>query len=230
MKISYKKIIILTIFIGIIITIRVMGWHEYLTFENLQKNKTVLKDFVSENYGVAVFGYIIAYTAAVGFSLPGATALTLFGGFLFGTILAAFYVNIGATVGACTIFLIARYILGDSLQKKYEDKLEKFNSELKKNGHSYLLTLRLIPLFPFFLINLGAGLTNIAFFTFAWTTAIGIIPGSLVFTYAGSQLETIDKPGDILSLNIFLAFVLLGVLALVPVIYKKIKAKKEPLN
>jgi len=122
--------------------------------------------------------------------------------------------------------MVSRYILGSSLQKKYASKLEKFNKDMEANGKYYLLTLRLIPVFPFFLINLMAGLTNIRLSTFFWTTAVGILPGSFVFTYAGSALNDIESPGDIISGKVLAALIFLGVMATLPVIIKKFGRKK----
>ena len=137
--------------------------------------------------------------------------------------LGALYVNVAATTGATLAFLFARYIAGQSLQAKYGDRLARFNEELESNGWSYLLTLRFIPIFPFFLINLFAGLTNIRLRTFVWTTSVGIFPGSLIYAYAGQQLGTISAVKDIFSTKVLLAFLLLATLAVFPVIYKKIR-------
>jgi uncharacterized membrane protein YdjX (TVP38/TMEM64 family) len=161
-----------------------------------------------------------------GFSLPGATIMTLAGGFLYTFFIGALYVNVGATAGATLAFLFARYIAGKSLQEKYGGRLEKFNSELDRNGWSYLLTLRFIPVFPFFLINIFAGLTKIPLRTFVWTTSVGIFPGSLIYAYAGQQLGDIGSVKDIFSGRVLLAFLLLAGLAIFPTLYKKIKKSK----
>jgi uncharacterized membrane protein YdjX (TVP38/TMEM64 family) len=202
----------------------------YLTFENLQENKSSFQHIVKTNYGLSIAGYIIIYILVTGFSLPGATILTLGSGFLFGVILGAIYVNIGATTGATMAFLFSRYIAGDWVQKKYGDKLINFNNELEKNGYRYLLTLRLIPVFPFFLINIFAGLTKISLRTFIWTTSMGILPGSLVYTYAGSQLNFIKSTKDIFTTRIVMVFLLLALFILLPVIISRIKEKRRYTN
>jgi len=227
MKPYQKKILIVIILLLVILAIRLTGVHKYLTFENLQKQKDVLQNYVDGNYLLAVIMFVLIYAVSVAFSIPGATILTLTGGLVFGTILGAIYVNVGATAGAIGVFIFARYLLGAKLQEKYAEKLAKFNKEIETNGYSYLLTLRFIPLFPFWMINLFAGLTKIPLRTYAWTTAFGILPGSLVYTYTGNQLNTINSVKDIFSWNILLAFILLGLLALFPTILNHIKKRKK---
>ena len=223
-----KKIILLLLVITIIILIRGMGWHRYLSFENLKKNTDTLQQFVGNDYVLSVIIFVVLYVMVTGFSIPGATILTLGAGFLFGAIFGTIYVNIGATTGAILAFIFSRYMMGGWVQNKYQDKLVKFNKELEANGYGYLLTLRFIPLFPFFLINILAGLTKIPLKTFIWTTSLGILPGSFVYAFAGSQLACcIDSPKDIISGRTLIAFLLLGTFALLPVIVKHIKKVKR---
>jgi uncharacterized membrane protein YdjX (TVP38/TMEM64 family) len=227
MKPYQKKILFVLIIIVVIVAIRITGVHRYLTFENLQTQKDILHSFVEGNFLLAVIIFILIYAVSVAFSIPGATILTLAGGLVFGTIPGAIFVNVGATAGAIGVFIFARYLLGAKLQEKYAEKLAKFNRELEINGYSYLLTLRFIPLFPFWMINLFAGLTKIPLRTYAWTTALGILPGSLVYTYTGNQLNTINSLKDIFSWNILMAFVLLGLLALFPTFLNHLKRRKN---
>lgn len=229
MKKSYKKYFLILILILVFVAIRVSGLHRYLTIENLQAQKGVLQNYVDANYLLAVVLFMLIYAVSVAFSIPGATILTLTGGLVFGTVWGAVYVNVGATTGAIAVFIFARYLLGEKLQEKYGERLEKFNKEIEINGFSYLLTLRFIPLFPFWMINLFAGLTKIPLKTYAWTTAVGILPGSLVYTFTGNQLNTVHELKDIFSLNILLAFLLLALFALVPTILNHIKRKKEKM-
>jgi uncharacterized membrane protein YdjX (TVP38/TMEM64 family) len=223
---KYKKqIILLAILVAVILFVRLSGASGYLTLENLKKNKELLQHFIEARYFFAVVTYIVVYILTVTFSIPGATVLTLAGGFLFGLLPAIIYANVGATIGATLGFLFARYILGNSIQEKYAPQLERFNRELDENGHLYLLTLRLIPAFPFFLINLLAGLTKVSLKTFFWTTMVGILPGSLVYSFAGSQLNTIESVEDIFSGSIIAAFLALALFALLPVILKKLRTR-----
>jgi pyruvate/2-oxoglutarate dehydrogenase complex dihydrolipoamide dehydrogenase (E3) component/uncharacterized membrane protein YdjX (TVP38/TMEM64 family) len=225
-KKNRKRIILLLLVVAFIIGLRLAGVGKNLTLENLQQNAANLQQFSNRNYVFSVLLYIGIYIAVTGFSLPGATVLTLAGGFLYTFIIGAIYVNIAATTGATLAFLFARYIAGQALQRKYGDKIAKFNDELERNGWSSLLVLRFIPIFPFFLINIFAGLTKIPLRTFVWTTSLGIFPGSLIYAYAGQQLGTIKTVKDIFSRTVLLAFLLLAALAVFPVIYNKLKNLK----
>jgi uncharacterized membrane protein YdjX (TVP38/TMEM64 family) len=171
--------------------------------------------------------FVLVYIVQTAFSLPGGAILTLAGGFLFGSLLGTIYVNIGATSGATLAFLAARYLLRDWVEHKFGDRLEPIQAGFAKNAFSYLMTLRLIPAFPFFLVNMVSGLTRVNLGTYVIATAVGIIPGSFVFAYAGRQLGTINSLGEIASPPVLLAFTLLGVLALLPTLYKKFFAKKN---
>jgi uncharacterized membrane protein YdjX (TVP38/TMEM64 family) len=197
----------------------------FLSLTVLKENRDNLLAFTDVNFAAAVVIFILVYVIVTGLSLPGAVILTLAGGFLFGAGLATLFVNIGATTGATLAFLAARYLLRDTVEQKFGKWLGPFQEGFATNAFSYLLTLRLIPLFPFFVVNLVSGLTRVSTGTYVTATAIGIIPGSFVYAYAGRQLGTIDSLKEIASPNVITAFVLLGLLALVPVVYKKFAAK-----
>lgn len=197
----------------------------FLSLAALKENRDGLLAFTEANFSAAVGIFILAYAIVTGLSLPGAVILTLAGGFLFGAVGATLCVNVGATTGATLAFLTARYLLRDTVEHKFGKWLGPFQEGFAKNGFSYLLTLRLIPLFPFFVVNLVSGLTRVNLGTYVAATAIGIIPGSFVYAYAGRQLGTINSLKEIASPNVIMAFVLLGFLALVPVVYKKFAAK-----
>jgi uncharacterized membrane protein YdjX (TVP38/TMEM64 family) len=223
---SWMKIGLFVIIVAAVIAVvQLTGIGSYLTWENLQENKETMLQYTQDNYILAVSVFIVLYIAVAALSLPGATLATLAGGFMFGPIFGTLYVNIAATTGATLVFLIARFLLGSELKKKYEDKLEKFDTEIRKNGFRYLMTLRLIPLFPFWAVNLFAGLTTIPIRTYIWTTAVGIIPGSFVYAYAGSRLSEVESLGDIMSPQMISALVLLGLLVLFPTVYEKLKKK-----
>jgi uncharacterized membrane protein YdjX (TVP38/TMEM64 family) len=197
----------------------------FLTLTALKENRDSLLAFTDANFGAAVAIFIGTYVLVAGLSLPGAVILTLAGGFVFGAGLATLFINVGATTGATLAFLAARYVLRDTVEHKFGARLGPIQEGFAKNAFSYLLTLRLIPLFPFFVVNLVSGLTRVSVGTYIAATALGIIPGSFVYAYAGRQLGTINSLKEIASPNVIGAFVLLGLLALVPIIYKKVTTK-----
>jgi len=196
---------------------------QYFTLQALKENKDALQAYTKSHYGLTALAFIGLYCLQTALSLPGATILTLAGGFLFGTWMGGFFVNIGATSGAVLAFMAARYLLREAIEKKFGKRLGSIQKGFESNGFNYLLTLRLIPLFPFFLVNLASGLTRIRLSSYALATAIGILPGSLVYSNAGAQLGQIESLSDIASPGVIGAFVLLGLLALVPVLYNKMK-------
>jgi len=224
-----KKIILVLVFISIIALIKIYDLDAYFTFDNLKAQKDVLNAYVNENYVLTLILFALLYLVAVAFMLPIATVLTLAGGVLFGAVAGALIVNVGATLGAVCAFMFSRYIVGKKIQGTYESQLEKFNTELESNKYQYLFSLRFLPIFPFFLVNFLCGVTKLDLKAFIITTSLGIIPGSFVYTYAGSQLANIDSLGDIFTKEMLFAFILLGTLSLLPVIVKKIKnyRKKE---
>lgn len=197
----------------------------FLSLEALKENRDSLLAFTDANFSAAVGIFILAYVMVAGLSLPGAVILTLAGGFVFGAGLATLFINVGATTGATLAFLSARYVLRDTVERKFGNWIGPFQEGFGKNAFSYLLTLRLIPLFPFFVVNLVSGLTRVSVGTYVVATAIGIIPGSFVYAYAGRQLGTINSLKEIASPSVIGAFALLGLLALVPVVYKRVRAQ-----
>jgi uncharacterized membrane protein YdjX (TVP38/TMEM64 family) len=198
---------------------------QYLSLEALKANRDHLLGFTETHYAASVLVYILLYCLQTTFSLPGAAIFTLAGGFLFGSLLGTLYVNVAATTGATLGFLAARYLLRDWVEKKFGDRLAAIQEGFAKNAFSYLMTLRLIPIFPFFLVNLVSGLTRIKVGTYVLATAIGIIPGSFVFANAGRQLGSINSLGEIASPRVLGAFALLGLLALVPALYRRLGRK-----
>lgn len=199
---------------------------QYLSLDALKSNRDSLLTFTATHYAAAVSLFVVVYVLQTAFSLPGAAIMTLAGGFLFGSLMGTVYVNIGATVGATLAFLAARYVLRDWVEQKFGHRLGAVQEGFAKNAFSYLITLRLIPLFPFFLVNMLSGLTRIRMVTYVVATSLGIIPGSFVYAYAGRQLGTLNSLQEIASPHVLLAFTLLGLLSLVPVLYKKIPIKK----
>lgn len=197
----------------------------FLSLDALKDNRDALLSFTETHAAVAAALFVLTYVAVTGLSLPGAVILTLAGGFLFGFVWGTLFVNLGATTGATLAFLASRYLLRDWVERKFGKWLGPVQQGFTNNAFSYLLTLRLIPLFPFFVVNLVSGLTRMNVGTYVVATALGIIPGSFVYAYAGRQLGTINSLKDIASPGVIGAFVLLGLLALVPSLYKKWSGK-----
>jgi uncharacterized membrane protein YdjX (TVP38/TMEM64 family) len=228
---SVGKVLLFALFTaltaGTVLFLRSKGWDLRLLLDMRDR----MLDYIADHTLLSVLMYVAAYIAVTALSIPGATVLTLLGGFFFGPFLGVLLVNIGATAGAFLIFLLARHLLRDSLQGKYGESLAKLNRELGAHGASYLLTLRFIPLFPFFLINLLAGLTPVSSFTYLWTTSVGIIPGSLIYTLLGSSGAELGSADTGLPPSLIAGFVLLGIVSLAPVLvrkYKSAKAKRSP--
>ena len=196
---------------------------QYLSFESLKTNRDRLNFIYQENSIAFISWFVVIYFLTVSLSLPGATVLTLTAGAVFGSVLGMFLVNIGATLGATAAFLSARFIFRDWVEDKFSDKLEAVNSGISSNALSYMLFLRLVPLFPFFLINLVLGLTQVRLSVYFFSTMIGIMPGSFIYANAGSNLAGINSVSDIASPEVFGALVLLGIFALIPALYRLIK-------
>jgi uncharacterized membrane protein YdjX (TVP38/TMEM64 family) len=201
--------------------------NSYLSLDTIKTSRDRLLAFTGEHYLVAVLIFIVLYVAEAALSLPGAALFTLTGGFLFGTIAGALYANIGATGGAALAFLSARYLFHDWVEARWGRRLAGFQRGFVHNAFGYLITLRLMPIFPFFIINLLTGLTKTPLGTFVAATSLGIIPGSLVYAYAGRQLGTINRLADIASPRVLLAFTLLGLLALAPTVYRHLTGKRS---
>jgi uncharacterized membrane protein YdjX (TVP38/TMEM64 family) len=222
-----KKVLMITGILALAALFFYFDLGKYLTLTSLKENRLSLVAFYEQHQIAMIAIFLAIYIAQTALSLPGAAILGLAAGAVFGTIMGTVYVNVGATVGATLAFLVARYLFHDPIQNKFGPRLEKMNRELESRGLNYLLFLRLVPLFPFFLINLGAGLTKLPLRTFFIGTMVGIIPGSFVFCNAGASLATISSMSEVASPRVLGSFALLGLFALVPVIYQKIKQKKN---
>lgn len=223
----YRKILIFLFIIVVIFLLKFFGIMEYISLDYIQSNRAQFEKFVKNRSILSAFLYIGVYTVAVAFLFPSASLLTLLGGFLFGALHGTLYTVIGATIGATIAFIFVRYIFGNQLQKIYAVQLDRFNKMLKRDGISYLLFMRLIAVIPFFVANICAGLTNVSLISFMWTTLIGIIPGSLIYSFAGEQLQSIASVHDMFTWKIFLVFLLLGLLALTPIIIRRLRNKNK---
>lgn len=218
-----------------ILFVAILGFftlRDYLGFESLRDNREALLMWRDANFIVASVGFIAVYIGIVAFSLPGAAIISLTGGFLFGLFPGAIYNIASATAGAVLIFLAARFGLGDFLSRKMDRAggvVGKIKAGLNENEVSYLLLMRLVPAFPFFVANLVSALVGTGLRRFTWTTFIGIIPGGVVYTWVGSGLGEVFARGETPNLGIIFEPKILGpILALcalsaLPILLKAIK-------
>ena len=202
--------------------------HRYLTLEALKENRQLLAGFHAAHPMVTVAAFMALYILQTALSLPGAAVLSLAAGALFGAALGTLYAVAAATAGATAAFLAVRYLLREPVMARFGPRLEGLNRELETRGLNYLLFLRLVPLFPFFLINLAAALTRLPLRTFVAGTLVGIIPGGFVFCNAGASLAAIDSLRGIVSPRVLGSFALLGLFALVAALYGRSSAARRP--
>ena len=225
---KWIRIGILAVFAAAIIAFFAFGGQKYLTLDTIKSNRDALLAATRDHYALAIVVAFLVYALAVACSLPGATVLTLTCGFLFGRWVGTVVVIGAATLGATLVFLAARYLFADWARSRMGDIGRRINDGFRENAFSYMLFLRLVPAFPFFLINLAPALTSIPLSTYVLATAIGIIPGSFVIANLGETLGTIDSLSGLLSKETLIAFALLGVLALVPIAIKRFRPGKSP--
>jgi uncharacterized membrane protein YdjX (TVP38/TMEM64 family) len=225
-----RKLALALLVIAVVAVYHAFDLGQYLSFEFLKTHRERLLAYAHAHYAMAVAAFILLYCVTAAFSVPGDIFLTMVGGFLFGPLVGTLYVNIGATAGATLAFLAARYLLRDWVESKYGHQLGPIQEGFKQNAFSYLVTLRLIPAIPFVLVNLVSGLTRIEVGTFVRATSLGMIPASFVFAYAGRQLGMINSIKEIASPPVLLAFTLLGLLALTPVLYRRLAARRGKMD
>jgi uncharacterized membrane protein YdjX (TVP38/TMEM64 family) len=223
-----KKMLILFLLLLGIASIIYLDPGQYLTIESLKTNRNLLESFYQDNTLVMIGGYIATYMMIGLFLLPGSTFLSIGAGVIFGPSLGVVIVNIGSTLGATLAFLVSRYLLQDWIEKKFSKKIQNVNDHLCENPANCVLFLRLVPLFPFFAVNISLSLSKVPLRFFFFGTMFGTLPATFVYVNAGKNLASINSFSDLMSGRIWGALTLLGMLILVPVIYKKIKSKKVP--
>lgn len=240
----WRSFLPLIVIVALMALVFAMGWHRYLSLESLGRNYSVLNDFISSNLALSLLAYGALYVVVVALSLPGALPLTLAGGLLFGWQVGGPVTVVAATIGATLIFLVAKTSLGDTLAARAGPWIARLREGFQENALSYLLFLRLVPAFPFFVVNIAPALLGVPLRTYVLGTLVGIIPGTMAFSFAAAQLRTIIEetnaehaacvaangeaacpysidPGTLVSKEIILAFAAIGVVALIPVIVKK---------
>ncbi|NWN90628.1 FAD-dependent oxidoreductase [Marinobacter adhaerens] len=210
-----KKFFLVVLIVVIVSLFLGFDGHTLLTLENLQAHQEALATWIDQNLFIAIAGYAAIYVVVTALSLPGAAIMTLAGGAFFGNLFGLVAVSIASTVGASVAFLVARYLLRDTLRKRYRETVAKIDRGISKDGVFYLATLRLVPVFPFFLINLAMGLTGMKLRTYALVSWAAMLPGTFVYVNAGTQLGQISSTADIVSSDVLLSFVLLGMFPLI---------------
>lgn len=222
-----RKILLIVAIVVLAALFFALGFDKRLTIEALEANRQALLDRYATHRLATVGIFLALYIAQTALSLPGAAILSLAAGAIFGAFMGTVYAVIGATLGSTAAFLVTRYLFHEAVQRAFGRRLNAINRELEAEGLYYLLFLRLVPIFPFFLVNLGAALTRLPLRTFLYGTLIGIIPGGFVYCNAGASLGAIDRIGDIATPRVLGSFALLGLFSLLPVIHTKFTARKR---
>ena len=221
-----KKYILLLL-LALVIAFFAFDLGRFLSLEALKNSQASLASFYEANPLLTIGAFFLIYVAAAALSLPGAVILTLASGALFGLVIGTIVASFASSIGATLAFLASRFLLRDWIMSKFGPRLQTFNDNIEKDGAFYLFTVRLVPIFPFFLVNLGMGLTKLKTSVFYLVSQIGMLAGTAVFVNAGTQLSKLESLSGILSPKIIFSFVLLGVF---PLIAKKVidifKAKK----
>ena len=229
---SLKRLLPVVVLVVLIGAAFALDLDRYLSLDVLRQNRAYLTAFVAEHGLVAALGYVVAYVGVVALSLPGAAIMTLAGGFLFGVVVGATLTVIGATLGATILFLIARSAVGDALRERAGPFVARMAEGFSKNAFNYLLFLRLVPVFPFWAVNLAPALLGMRLIPFVVATGLGIIPGTIVYSAFGAGLGQIfDTGGEVDLKSVFSptligALVGLGLLSLVPVLLRRLREKR----
>ena len=223
------------------------GWHSYLSLDSLVRNRALLAGYVAEHYVLMLAGYGLAYIAAVALSFPGASFLTIAGGLLFGWAVSGSVTVLAATIGASLIFLAARSAFGAALRARAGGFIDRFTEGFRDDAFNYLLFLRLVPLFPFWLINVVPALFNIRLGSYFLATLIGILPGTFAYSFIGAGLDSVIAaqraanpacatnpdcsvtldPSALITGELILAFVAMGVVSLIPPALKALKKRRK---
>ncbi|GJM03226.1 MAG: TVP38/TMEM64 family protein [Rhodomicrobium sp.] len=246
-----RRFLPVAILIAVMATVFGTGLHEYLSLKQLALHLEELRSFIESNHFAAIGIYILLYIAIAALSIPGGLIVTVAGGLLFGWFIGTLATVIGATIGATLLFLIARSSLGEPLRERAGPWLSQFQQGFEQDAFNYLLFLRLVPAFPFWLVNLAPAFLGVKLWTYITTTFIGIIPGTLAFAYTGYGLESVIRSqkqayencitekgseagcsftleaSSLVTKEIIIAFILLSVMALLPVLIKRLRNKRN---
>jgi pyruvate/2-oxoglutarate dehydrogenase complex dihydrolipoamide dehydrogenase (E3) component/uncharacterized membrane protein YdjX (TVP38/TMEM64 family) len=219
--------LLLLIAVGVVVLgFFTLGLDDYLTLDQLKASQTRFAELLARHPVLVPAAYFVIYVLVTALSLPGAAIMTLAGGALFGLWQGLLLVSFASSIGATLAFLVARFLLRDTVEQRFGERLKAIDRGIERDGAFYLFTLRLVPIFPFFIINLVMGLTRLRIWTFYWISQVGMLAGTAVYVNAGTQLAAIERMSDILSLELLLSFVLLGIFpwiakAIVAVVQRK---------
>lgn len=214
-----KRAIIVAVVVLLVGAFFALGLGQYLSLEYLQASRERAVAYVQSAPVTATLAFFVFYVLITGMSLPGAAILTVAAGAIFGVVWGLLLVSFASSVGATVAFLVSRSLLGDWVQRRFGAYLEPINRGFARDGNFYLFTLRMVPVFPFFVVNLLMGLTRIGVVPFYLVSQVGMLAGTFVFVFAGTQLAGIHRLGDVLSPGLIIAMTLLGVF---PLIAKKV--------
>jgi len=227
-KLSKRSLVLVGLAFSLIVLLvmYVSGVLDFFSLANLKSHREVLINFVAKNYFWAVLIYLIATTLIVATTLPLAAFVMILAGVLFGVKWGVIYANLASTLGACISFFWLRYAFGETVPAHLKTRLANFSKNIEQYGSLYFLSMHLMSLLPFFLINALAVLAHISFFNFFWTTSLGIIPVSILYAYVGQRLGEIQAINEVLTMPIICAFITLALIALLPVLLSKFKKVK----
>jgi uncharacterized membrane protein YdjX (TVP38/TMEM64 family) len=205
------KLILFLFIVAIVAIFYATGTFKYLELNYIQKNLNSIRAYYVTNPVTMISLFLVAYIGITSMSIPGAIVLTLLAGAIFGITFGTFLVCLASTAGATISFLMSRYLFREAMLKKFHHQLQNVNQKMKEKGSSYLFTIRMIPVSPYVVINVLMGLTHIRTWTYIWITFVAMLPGNLVYVYAGRKIAEINSPSEILSWPIILMLTFIGV-------------------
>lgn len=211
---TVKRLMIVGVIACLVASYILFDLGQFFSLDYLKESRERFQTLYAEHTVLVIGAYFLLYVTATALALPAATVITLAGGALFGFATGTIVVSFASSIGAAVAFVVARYLLRDWVQGKFGDKLEKINQGIEKDGAFYLFTLRLIPLFPFFVVNTVIALTPMRLFTYYWVSQVGMFPATLVYVNAGKELGRIDSLSGLLSPSLILSFAILGIFPL----------------
>jgi uncharacterized membrane protein YdjX (TVP38/TMEM64 family) len=224
-SISLGRVVLFLVIAGAIAAFFLSGWYKEFTFERIKEERDRLKETTEEHLLLSAVLYFGVYLTISGLSLPFSTPVSLIGGFLFDLWLGVLLVSFASTAGSTLAFLSSRYLFRDFVYRRFGPWFERVNRGLEQDGPYYLLTLRLMPIVPFFMVNLAMGLTRMPARKFWWLSQLGMLPATILYVNAGKQIGSINSPNEILTFRLIGS---LALLALVPLLFRALVRRLRP--